>query len=244
RVTDGIALHGFSGRVTAGQGLSGRFEGRVNDGAAMTGVLRPGPTVYLQARDGGAALRDAGLYDNIRGGTLRVSLSQLADGVFDGRFSLQSSRLVNAPVVAEILAAANPISLIDRLAGKGIGFDDAQGWFTLARDRITIARARAVGPALGLTLSGDFAPTTGRVALQGVVSPLYTLNGLPARIPLLGRLIGGRAGEGVFGITFQVGGRARAPDIAINPLSLLTPGAAREIFMTRQALDPVFPAAE
>ncbi|MEM1266244.1 MAG: DUF3971 domain-containing protein [Pseudomonadota bacterium] len=234
RVTDGIDLTGVSGDIAAGSGLHGRFRGRINGAAPVTGVLRDGPTVYLEARDGGGALMAAGLHENLRGGTLRVSLKSLGSGVFDGRFSLQDTWLVNAPVLAEIMAAANPISLLERLSGPGIRFEDAQGWFTLAPGEITVARARATGPALGLRLSGVYRPEADALAIEGVVSPLYTLNGLPSRIPLLGQVLGGRPGEGMFGVTFRLSGQASAPQVAVNPLSLLTPGAARDIFATRR----------
>ncbi|MEM9429182.1 MAG: DUF3971 domain-containing protein [Pseudomonadota bacterium] len=234
RVTDGIELTGVTGDISAGSGLNGRFRGQINGAAPVTGVLRDGPTVYLEARDGGGALKAAGLHENLRGGTLRVSLKSLGSGVFDGRFSLQNTWLVNAPVLAEIMAAANPISLLERLSGPGIRFEDAQGWFTLAPGEITVARARATGPALGLRLSGAYRPGADALAIDGVVSPFYTLNGLPSRIPLLGQVLGGRPGEGMFGITFRLSGQASAPQIAVNPLSLLTPGAARDIFATRR----------
>ncbi len=240
-VTDGISLTGFTGRIDSDTGGRGRFEARVNGGAAVSGVIRGGKTVYLQSRDGGRALRDAGVFDNMQGGTLRVSLTQLGTGVYDGRFSLQNSRAIDAPVLAEILSFINPLGLIDRLAGDGIGFDDAQGWFTLSKDHITISRARAIGPSLGVTLSGVYNPLSDRLDMEGVVSPFYVINGLPARLPLLGRLLGGRDGEGLLGATFQLRGQASDPQVAVNPLSILTPGAAREIFMTRPAIQPADP---
>ncbi|MEO0911756.1 MAG: AsmA-like C-terminal domain-containing protein [Pseudomonadota bacterium] len=238
-VTDTIRLTRFSGRLTSDDGGRGRFSARVNGGAEVTGVVRDGGTVYLQARDGGQALADAGILRNISGGTLRVSLTPLAKGIYDGRFSLQNARAINAPLLANLLAVSNLFGLLDRLAGAGIGFDDAQGWFVLSKDQLTITRARAVGPSLGVTLAGSYDLGRDALDMEGVVSPLYLLNGLPARIPVLGQLLGGRRdGEGLLGATFRLTGRAGQPTTSVNPLSLLTPGAAREIFMTRPAVRP------
>jgi hypothetical protein len=58
--------------------------------------------------------------------------------------------------------------------------------------------------------------------MQGVVSPLYLINGIGALIS--------RRGEGLIGISYRLGGTSAAPLITVNPLSLLTPGFLRDIF--------------
>ena len=52
----------------------------------------------------------------------------------------------------------------------------------------------------------------------------------PAEIPLLGQVLTGPRGEGMFGITFAIKGAMARPEVIVNPLSLLTPGFTREIF--------------
>lgn len=237
-VSDGITLTGFSGEITTKGGTRGRFRARVNGGAEITGVVQPGSAIFVQGRDGGQVLHDAGLFEHAKGGTLRVSLTPLASGVFDGRFSLQNTRAIDAPVLAELLSLVSIFGLIDRLNGPGIAFDNAQGWFTLSEDQMTITRARATGASMGVTLSGTYLLDTGRLNMEGVLSPLYFVNGIAGRIPGLGRILGGRPGEGVLGASFRVSGTADDPRTLINPLSLLTPGAAREIFSSRPALQP------
>ena len=49
-------------------------------------------------------------------------------------------------------------------------------------------------------------------------------------MPLLGAILSGGEGEGVFAITFTLSGDADDPDIFVNPLSLLTPGFLRNVF--------------
>jgi hypothetical protein len=58
--------------------------------------------------------------------------------------------------------------------------------------------------------------------LQGVISPIYLLNGLGAVVS--------KRGEGLFGFNYALGGTADAPQVSVNPLSILTPGLFREIF--------------
>ena len=58
--------------------------------------------------------------------------------------------------------------------------------------------------------------------MQGVLSPIYMLNGIGS--------IFTRKGEGLVGFNFTLKGPAEAPRVGVNPLSLLTPGMFREIF--------------
>ena len=39
-----------------------------------------------------------------------------------------------------------------------------------------------------------------------------------------------KRGEGLFGFNYSLGGTADAPQVSVNPLSILTPGLFREIF--------------
>jgi hypothetical protein len=71
QISDGLALAPFRGEMSAGAGLSGTFEARVNGGAQVRGALAPadGATaIQITAEDGGAVLRDAGIYPNAQGG--------------------------------------------------------------------------------------------------------------------------------------------------------------------------------
>jgi hypothetical protein len=60
------------------------------------------------------------------------------------------------------------------------------------------------------------------MALQGVVSPVYLVNGIGAFLT--------RRGEGLIGFNYQLDGPSSAPRVTVNPLSILTPGMFREIF--------------
>ena len=86
------------------------------------------------------------------------------------------------------------------------------------------------GPMLGATLRGmvDFKAQT--VDLGGTYVPLYGLNSALGSIPLLGKVLVGRQGEGVVGITFAIKGKLDDPTVLVNPMSVMTPGIFRQIF--------------
>ena len=90
----------------------------------------------------------------------------------------------------------------------------------------------AVGPSLGLTMSGyeRYGKKRNTVNVNGLVSPVYIINGVVKAIPLIGTVLGGEKGEGVFGVSYKVQGDSSNPRVSVNPLSLLTPGVFRKIF--------------
>jgi hypothetical protein len=53
------------------------------------------------------------------------------------------------------------------------------------------------------------------------------------KLPIFGPLLGGRDGEGLFGITFAIRGPLDKPDFKVNPVSALVPGAFRRMFEYR-----------
>lgn len=238
-VTDGIQLTNVDAQIDTGASPEGRFSGLVNGAVPIEGVLQPGGRAYMTAEDGGGLLAAAGVYENARGGTLRLSYLPDADGgPTTGVFSLQNTRAVNAPALAELLAVATLPALVDSLSGPGIGFTDVQGRYQIDGDVLAVQNARAVGPALGITLDGYYSFATSALDLTGVISPFYSVNGVVERIPLFGRLLGGRPGQGLLGATFRISGSADDPQVAVNPLSLLAPGAARELFQTSASKTP------
>ena len=60
--------------------------------------------------------------------------------------------------------------------------------------------------------------------------PAYTLNSLIGKIPLIGPLIVGEKGSGMFAATYSVSGSLNRPDLSVNPLAALTPGFLRGLF--------------
>ena len=64
-----------------------------------------------------------------------------------------------------------------------------------------------------------------RAVLERVVGTTLA----PGLGPRIGSLLP-RKGEGLFGFNYTLRGPSAAPQVSVNPLSLLTPGMFREIF--------------
>jgi hypothetical protein len=230
-VADDLMLGGMQGSFTTRGGFSGRFTGKVNGQAPVEGTVAPDPNgraaVRIQAEDAGAVLNASGIFSRARGGKLDLVLHPTGnDGQYDGTASIRDIRVKDAPVLAAMLGAASGIGLLEQLSGEGLVFNEVEGAFRLTPEAVSITRGSATGASLGVTLTGLYRtgtePGSGKLDMQGVVSPLYLINGI-------GELLT-RRGEGVFGFTYRLTGTAARPEISVNPLSLLTPGMLRDIF--------------
>lgn len=237
QIADGLALTGVAGRVETRAGLTGRIDGRLNGRAAVAVRIETtpaGPAFRVTADDAGAALASAGLFDRMRGGTLDLVLTPRGAG-FDGRIAIAGFRIAGMPALAEILNAVSIVGLIDQLSAGGLAFSRATAALRLDGARLTIRDGVAEGPGFGVTLAGSYDTAARRVDMDGVISPLYILNGI-------GQLLT-RPGEGMFGVTYRISGPAARPAVSVNPLSVLAPGPLRNAFRAPPADGPARPAA-
>ncbi len=227
-ISDSISIRPFLGSFSTASGLDGQFSGRVNGKANVRGVVVPtpqGPAIRITSANGGAVLAASGIFKNAREGEMSLVLRPNGQrGQFDGRLEIENARVKNAPALADLLSALSVIGLLEQLSGNGILFTNVEADFVLSPGGVTLKRSSAVGPSMGITMEGIFETATNRMQMQGVVSPIYVVNGL------FGALFSPRKGEGLFGFNYGLRGAADAPRVTVNPLSMLTPGIFREIF--------------
>ncbi|MGB8811721.1 MAG: AsmA-like C-terminal region-containing protein, partial [Paracoccaceae bacterium] len=225
-VSEGIALTSFRGKFSPRGGFNGSFTARVNEVAPVTGTVVPtkaGSAVRITSEDAGAVLASAGIFDNARGGALDLQLTPVGpDGHYNGTVKASRLRVKNAPALAELLSAISVVGILEQLNGEGLVFNNAEAEFRMTPDAIEITKGSAVGASLGVSMAGLYGINSKRFDMQGVISPIYLLNGIGAVLT--------RKGEGLFGFNYRLRGTSDAPKVSVNPLSILTPGMFREIF--------------
>ena len=210
-------------------------EGVLSGGAPVQISLNTEPgkrNISVSSGDAGAFVRSLGVFDNAIGGQLELTATideSLPSRPLSGKVGIDTFKVVNAPVLARILTIGSLTGMADLLNGEGISFARFEAPFALQDGRLEIERARAFGPALGVTLEGGLDREQGQVEMRGTLVPAYTLNSVLGNIPLLGNLFVGRKGEGIFAITYAVDGPLSEPTVTVNPLSALAPGFLRSI---------------
>jgi uncharacterized protein YhdP len=182
--------------------------------------------------------RALGIYDNARGGSMYLDFLMpksdpakvnAEEGPVTGQLRADNFRVVKAPVLANLLTLGSLQGLGDVLNDKGIAFTRLDVPFTLQGGQLHIERARAVGPALALIATGDYGIEKKGLKFKGTIVPSYTINSVLGVIPILGDLLIGRKGEGVFAFTYKVSGDLEKPRVSVNLLSALAPGFLRRI---------------
>ena len=144
--------------------------------------------------------------------------------------SYLSISAINAPFFTQILSLASLRGLTDTLSGEGVLFSRIEAPITIGGGRYVIDGGRASGPALGLTVNGWIGIDGKGINLDGVLVPSFGVNSVLGGVPIIGDLIVGRQGEGIFSITYAVSGSLEKAQVSVNPLSAVTPGILRRIF--------------
>jgi len=175
--------------------------------------------------------------DNITGGRLQIQ-AQLPpvgmQGPLNGVGDIEDFKLVKAPILAQMLSIASLQGIFDTLGGEGLKFQEFIVPFSLENGALSIRNARVSGPALGMTGAGEIDFTSKVLDLDGALVPAYTANSMLGDIPVIGDIFVGKKGEGIFALSYTVKGSFDKTQIAVNPLSALTPGFLRGIFRTKR----------
>jgi hypothetical protein len=210
-------------------GLGGKAGAAVTFGGAL------GDRQFkLTTDDFGALLRLANVYDHVQGGSFALTgMAEDRDGtrMLVAEASGADYRVVGAPALARLLSIASLSGARALLSGQGIPFNRLAGQVIFTGDLISLNGLRAYGGALGINASGDVDRVKGQVSIAGTLVPAYTLNSVLGNVPVLGNLLLGGEGQGVFAANFRVYGAANDPTVSVNPLSTLAPGVLRNLFL-------------
>lgn len=217
----------FKGRMNGTRDQGGTFQIRIVPGkGAQRGVT-------VTSDNAGAFLSTFGYFENLTGGTLALT-GRIDDGApgrpLDGKLEINDYRLINAPLLAELLTAATLTGIVNLLSGEGIGFAELDAEFETRDELLKIREATAHGPELGFTIKGEINLGTDVADLEGTLVPAYAINAFLGKIPLVGGLFTGEEGSGVFAATYRMRGPMDDPKITVNPLAALTPGFLRKVF--------------
>ncbi|MFN8725627.1 MAG: AsmA-like C-terminal domain-containing protein [Rhodospirillales bacterium] len=190
-------------------------------------------TLKAAADDAGALLAALDITPNVVGGTLRIDGKEdpaRADRAIVGKIAIEEFRVVNAPGFARLLSVALLTGVLDSLRGEGIGFRRLDADIAWADPKIEIKDGRMHGAALGITARGQVDLAADTMDLEGTLVPAYAVNSILGNIPLIGQLLVGERGSGVFAANYRASGAMADVQTSINPLSTLTPGFLRRLF--------------
>ncbi|KKB83684.1 hypothetical protein VW29_13350 [Devosia limi DSM 17137] len=212
-----------------------------SEGNALSVTTNPTPdgrVTTVAFSDAGTILRLLGVYSQLAGGEGNLVLNTISSQKLDmGQLQMRNFAIVDEAKVAQVLGNhADSRAVIE--AKNRLDFDSGVVNFIRRSDRVEVSDAMLTGDTVGGTMRGFIYTNQRQYDLTGTYVPLFGLNSVFQKIPLLGPLLGGRDGEGLVGVTFAVQGPLDKPEFKINPLSALVPGAFRELFEFRAKEQP------
>lgn len=217
-------------------------DGMLGDGVNATDnaiTIRYVPTtegkheLAVEAADAGATLAAFNVTTAMIGGRLVVTGSSddaNPDSPLVGEFYISHFRLVDAPYLTRLLSVATLTGLVDLLTGEGFLFTSLRLDFKKVGGHIDIDNGRAHGPSIGITADGWLDIEKRLISLEGTLVPAYAINSILGNIPLIGNLLQGGKGEGLFAATYSATGSLDDPNFSYNAAAALAPGFLRNLF--------------
>jgi hypothetical protein len=162
-------------------------------------------------------------FDGLRNGSL-LYVSKFDDKNSSVVLTVDNFKLIKAPAFAKLLSLADLQGLTDTLKGEGITFDTLIIKYETNPITMDIREIFMIGPSISILMDGYVERESGLISLRGTLVPAKTLNTLVSKIPVVGDiLIGKKAGEGLFGLSFKIKGLPDNLKTTVNPVKTLTP---------------------
>ncbi|HKQ94948.1 MAG TPA: DUF3971 domain-containing protein [Aestuariivirgaceae bacterium] len=213
--------------------ISGTFLGGAPVTLKIAANDAAGRDMRFVARDAGAALRAANLYSKVSGGQIELfaQLGSVADS------SIQRGQLVVRNFEVRDETALSDIDRPTTSRGQKTGprrealtFTRFTMPFSTDKTFVRIGDSLLKGPDMGASLQGVIRKRDGAIDIGGTIIPAYALNAALSDIPLLGEILTGGKGQGVFGLNFALRGTMSQPQFVVNPVSAIAPGFLRRLF--------------
>ncbi|CAN1595922.1 Domain of unknown function DUF3971 [Candidatus Pelagibacterales bacterium] len=156
-------------------------------------------------------------------GKLEFTSEDLSSTSSKGKIIITDYRIKEIPVLAQILSLASVTGILDTLKGEGIRFDNTVIVYENDEKFFTFKDFYGTGPSLGFIVEGRINNEDHFVSLDGNLIPAYEVNRLLSNIPILGQILTGKSGDGVFGVSFKIKGKDNNFETTINPVRTITP---------------------
>lgn len=190
-----------------------------------------GHSLEIYSADAGSLLKAMDVTDTIRTGIIEINGLRKGgpDAPWRGIAEMKRFRVADAPNFARLLTLASLTGINDTISGKGITFSRLSFPYVFENEAATITEARAVGSELGITATGKVDFGKDAIDINGTIIPAYTINSLLGQIPVIGTILTGEKGGGIFAASYKISGPVEKPKISVNPLSALAPGFLRKL---------------
>ncbi len=140
------------------------------------------------------------------------------------KIELNDFVLINTPASLKLLSLPSISGLVSIAEGEqGIRFGYGEINYLETGDKLRDIEAFAVSDSLGLIMEGSIDKKEKIIDMRGEISPMHLVNAIIQKLPIVGPIIVGNEGEGMFSIDFIMTGPSDDPDVESNPLTIIKP---------------------
>jgi hypothetical protein len=175
------------------------------------------------------------LSNQIIGGKAKIKVYVVDNGYLQGEIKIDSGFTILKNEAVEKISKSNIFSgFKDKiLADNKIKFDNLRLEFLFKHNNVDIKTLVAESNLMGITAKGNVDFLNKKIILKGLIVPGYALNKIfgIGKIPILGKLIVGEEGGGIFAVRYDYTKEKNSEgNFSINPISAIIPGGIRNIF--------------
>ena len=153
-----------------------------------------------------------------------TSIRDLNTQAADVKINLNDFVLINTPASLKLLSLPSISGLVSIAEGEeGIRFGYGEINYIETENKFNEIEAFAVSDSLGLIMDGNIDRKEKIIDMKGEISPMHLVNAIIQKLPILGPIIVGGEGEGMFSIDFLMTGSSDDPEVESNPLTIIKP---------------------
>ena len=242
---DGVRLHELLGllRIENSKLRDIHLAGLFKDSSSFVVSSIPYPletAVEVHSDNAGQLIRALGIFGGADGGVMvlnAITDTSTSGGATTGRVKIADFNVTRSPGLAQVLNFGSITGIRDIMSGSGISFHRFDLGFSLDHGELTFKDAVALGPSVGLRMSGRLYDDLGLLAIEGMIIPAYTINTIIRSVPIVGDILTGGGQEGVFGVDFTMSGAVSDPEVKVDTASILAPGFIKGIFGAKSTAD-------
>ncbi len=166
----------------------------------------------------------------IDGAVIKLSSNKLpGKDTYTGRLEMGKAVIYNMPGFSKLLDAIAIFTGNFTIIKRGSSMDGFFADFYYDDKKIIIENMRLYSLAQGITGSGVIDIKNSAVDLEGNAIPLYILTRILGKTPILGPLLIGGEGDGLFAVGYHISGKEDDIKVDIKPLEVILPGFVKKI---------------
>tara|TARA_X000000368_G_C23058158_1_gene725132 strand:- start:651 stop:2993 length:2343 start_codon:yes stop_codon:yes gene_type:complete len=137
---------------------------------------------------------------------------------------LNEFTLINTPAALKLLTLPSLSGISNLIENEdGISFLNGEVTYFEEIDSFSNIEMFAVSDSIGLVMEGSINRKDKTLNFDGEISPIHLINMLLKKVPIIGDLLVGDEGEGLFAFEFEMRGDSLDPEVTSNPLSIAKP---------------------